>query len=113
MEVPLRESAVVKLNASGNGTASIGPISARERWSPDNVHVSVSSNTNEASCLIYVGDAAIQQNFRDGTFSGSSGDSTDKINADKVSVGQKIWAVWSGGDGGATASLSVTGTKQL
>lgn len=113
MQVPLNESATVKLSGAGAGTARVGPISAREVWSPDNVHVSASSNTNEATCQIYAGDSAIQRNFRDGTFSGSSGDSTDRVNADTVKVGAYIWAVWSGGDAGATATLTVTGKKDL
>jgi hypothetical protein len=113
MLVPLNESATVVLNGSGNGSAKVGPISAREVWSPDNVHVSASSNTNEAVCKIYVGDSAIQRNYRDGTFTGSTGDSTDKVNADTVKVGAYIWGVWTGGDAGATATLTITGKKQL
>lgn len=113
MQVPLNESATVKLDGSGNGTAKVGPISARETWSPANVHVSASTNAKEAQCLIYVGDSAIQRNFVDSTFSGSSGDSSDRVNATRVRVGQYVWAVWAGGDVGAVATLVVTGTKEL
>lgn len=112
-EVPLNESATVTLSGSGAGTAKVGPISARESWAPSNVHVSASSNTNEAQCSIYVGDAPTQRNFVDGTFSGSSGDSSDRAGATSVKVGQYVWAVWTGGDVGATATLTVTGTKQV
>jgi hypothetical protein len=103
----------VTLNGSGNGTARVGPLNARETWHPENVHVSVASNVNEATCAIYVGDAPIQQNFRDATFTGSSGDSTDKVGADTVGPNVKIWAVWSGGDAGAQAVIRVTGTKDI
>jgi hypothetical protein len=111
--VPLNETAPVILNGSGNGTAKIGPVSAREVWSPQNVHVRTSTNADEATCLIYVGDSAIQANFRDGTFTGSSGDSSDRVSADTVKVGAHVWAVWSGGDPGATATVNVTGHKEV
>jgi hypothetical protein len=92
MKVPLDQTAVVTLNGSGGGTAKVGPLSAREVWFPANVHVRVSTTTSEAQCLVYVGGDAIQVNFRDGTFTGSSGDSSDRVNAD---------------------TLTVTGTKQV
>jgi hypothetical protein len=111
--VPMVSKGVATLDASGNGTLKLGPIGAREVWHPDNIHVNVSTHVNEAQCQIYVGDSPIQSNFRDGTFSGSSGDATDKISADVVKVGQYVWAVWTGGDAAATATATVTGTKDV
>jgi hypothetical protein len=112
--VQLRERATVVLDINGNGTAKVGPLSSREIWHPQNVAVSVQSPvSNEASCKIYVGDQAIDSNFRDGTFSGSSGDSTDKVNSDTVKVGQYVWAIWSGGDSGMVATLNVTGNRDV
>lgn len=109
----LVDHAYVVLNGSGAGTVKLGPIGAREVWHPENVAVSANqSPTNEAQCLIYVGDANTKA-FRDGTFTGSSGDSTDKCNADKIKVGQFIWATWTGGDPGVQATLTVTGTKDV
>ena len=116
MRVPLvGQRAFVTLDGSGNGTCKLGPLSAREVWWPDNAHVSTGQAvvTNEAVCKIYVGDAVSVQNFRDNTFTGSSGDSTDKIAADRVSVGQWVWAVWSGGDAGAVGTLNVTGNRDV
>ena len=113
-QVQLYQSGTVVLNGSGNGTAKVGPLSAREIWHPDNVHVSANANpVNDALCKIYVGDLPIQQNFRDGTVSGSSGDSSDRVNADIVVCGKYVFAVWSGGDAGATAVMTVTGTKDV
>jgi hypothetical protein len=103
----------VRLDGSGNGTASCGPLTAREVWNPQNAHVSVATNAAEATCTIYVGDSPIQQNLRDATFTGSSGDSTDRINADTVKSGSKIWGVWTGGDPGSQAIIRVTGTKNV
>lgn len=105
----------VILDGSGNGQAKVGPISSREIWYPSNVHVfaNAGSVTNEASCLVYVGTSVGPNTFRDGTLSGSSGDSTDAVNADEVKVGEYIFAVWSGGDPGAKATINVTGQKEI
>lgn len=116
MRVPLKGATVTTtLNGSGAATVKIGPISARESWYPANAHVSANAGsvTNEAQCLVYVGTAVGTNTFRDGTLSGSSGDSTDAINADHVVQGEYIWAVWIGGDAGAQASLTVTGEKEV
>jgi hypothetical protein len=113
MQVPLNESAIVVLSGSGAGTAKVGPLSAREVWSPSNVHVSVSTHVNEAECAIYVGDAVEARTYIDTTVSGSSGDSSDRVNATRVPVGWQVWAVWTGGDAGAIATLTVTGTKEV
>lgn len=111
----LDDSVSVTLDGSGNGTVKLGPISAREIWSP--VSASVKTNqttiTNEARCAIYVGWTATQDNFRDQTFTGSSGDSTDKVGGKPVKSGNFIWAVWTGGDPGAVATLNVAGTKEI
>lgn len=104
---------IVTLDINGSGIVKVGPLSAREVWHPANAHVSVATNASEATCTIYVGDTPTQQNLRDATFTGSSGDSTDKIGADTVGVGTKVWAVWVGGDPGSQAILRVTGTKDV
>jgi hypothetical protein len=112
--VPLNESVAIRLNASGNGTAKVGPISAREVWHPDNVHVSANANAiNEAQCRIYTGDLPTSANYRDGTVSGSSGDASDRVNATQIKCGQYVYAVWSGADANVTATLNVTGTKDV
>lgn len=113
MRVPLNETATVLLDGSGNGIARVGPLSAREVWYPANAHVSASSNIDEAVCQIFVGDSVIPQYFRDGTFSGSSGDATDRISADIVRVGLYVWAEWTDGDPGAVATLTVTGERDV
>jgi hypothetical protein len=107
--------ASVTLDGSGNGVAKVGPQSAREIWHPENVHVAANTGnvTNEASCLVYVGDAVGPNNFRDGTLSGSSGDTTDAVNADEINQGEYVFAVWSGGDVGVMATMIVTGEKDI
>lgn len=109
----LTASVAVQLDASGNGVAAIGPSSAGETWYPQSVHVQVASNANEATCKIYVGNAPIAACFRDGTLSGSSGDSSDRVSSDRVQVGNQIYAVWAGGDPLAQATLNITGMKDV
>jgi hypothetical protein len=111
--VDMTERAVITLNGSGAGTARLGPLTAMETWYPVNASVKANTNpTNEAQCVIYVGQTATQENFRDNTFSGSSGDASGKV-AGKLSKGSYVFAVWSGGDAGQQATLTVTGEKEI
>lgn len=110
----LDESAFVVLDGSGNGTVKLGPLTARETWMPANASVRVNRNpTNESQCQIYVGQTATDENFRDNTFSGSSGDTSGKVGGRSVAKGDYVWAVWTGGDPGQRACLNVTGTKNV
>lgn len=111
--VPLRETSSVKSNGSGAASTKLGPLTAREVWHPDNVHVSGNANPiNEAQCQIFVGDVNTRT-FRDATFTGSSGDSSDRVNADKVRAGEYVWAFWTGGDANQMFTLTVTGVKDI
>lgn len=103
----------VVLDGSGKGTAKAGPLSARETWQPEVASVSASTNAAEAQCRIYSGDAPIPANYVDGTLSGSTGDSTGHVAGNQLRKGSYIWAVWTGGDPGAVATLKVTGSKLL
>ncbi len=117
--VPLRESAVIKLNGSGAGTAKLGPLTARETWYPSNVSIrttfpgSQTQPTLESECDVYMGNTATPENFRDKSYQGSSGDATGALSADRVMQGQYVWAVWSRGDANVQATLTVTGTKDV
>ena len=99
------------LNGSGDGTASIGPLSPGEVWSDLTVSVSVATNTNEAQCLVYSGAAATPGYFSDGTLFGSTGNSTTNVN--DVRVGGQIFAVWSNGDADQVATMVITGTRTV
>ena len=109
---PLREFATIRL-VGGAGTAKIGPRSAREVWYPDNVHIKCDTKVLEARCSIYVGPDTSAQSFRDESVLGSTGDSSGAASADKVPVSWYIWAVWTGGDATAYATLSVTGMRDV
>lgn len=117
VSVTLNQSAVVTLNAQGNGTAQLGPLNQRESWQP--AVVSVKTNqlaaaiVDEAQCKIYAGPDTSDTNYVDGTLSGSTGDSTSNVAGQTVNCGEYVFAVWSGGDPGAQGRVNVSGTKQL
>ena len=109
--LPLNAKAYVTLNGDGNGTAYTGPLSPGEIWSNLTVSVSVSTNVNEATCLVYAGAAPTQGYFADGTLFGSTGNSTTNVGT--VRVGGNIYAVWSNGDAGSLATMVITGTRTV
>jgi hypothetical protein len=117
--VTFREYAVIRLNGSGAGTAKVGPLTAREVWYPSNVSIKTtfpgvqSAPTLESKCDIYVGQTASPEFFRDNSIQGSTGDASGACSADIVRTGQYVWAVWSGGDAGVQATLTVTGQKDV
>lgn len=110
-ELPLSAKAYVTLDGSGNGTAYTGPQSPGESWSNLTAAVKVATNAKEATCAVYAGAAATPGYFTGATTWGSTGDST--TNVPVVKVGGNVFAVWTGGDPGAKATLTVTGTKAV
>jgi hypothetical protein len=108
----LRNSYSVTLDGNGDGTVQAGPSSPGEQWQLAIASVSVSTNVAEAQCKIYIGADTTQPNYADGTLSGSTGDSTDRVSY-PLNTGQSIWAVWSGGDSGSTATLVLQGQRTL
>jgi hypothetical protein len=111
----LSASAVVTLDGTGAGTARTGPTGMREKWQAATASVKTGQAvvTNEAACRIYVGEDASSPNYVDGTLSGSTGDSTDRVSAQEITPGMYVLAVWSGGDPGAQGQLNVNGTRTL
>jgi hypothetical protein len=113
--LPLNETGSVTLDSSGDGTVQLGPAGPAEHWFPTGASVKASSNTAEASCKIFIGAAVADQNYVDGTLSGSTGDSTDAVAGYEVARTRDpyIFAVWAGGDAGAQATLQIIGTKTV
>lgn len=112
--VPLNESASVILNASGNGTVRMRPFGGGETWLPGSASFKATSAVKEAQCRIYIGPAPTDQYFVDSSLSGSTGDSTGRVGGYQVnSHGNYLWAVWTAGDVGATATLQVTGVEVI
>jgi len=107
----LTAKAYTVLDGNGNGSASIGPESPGEQWNGLTASVRASTNVNEAICSVYAGAAATPGYFCSATTWGSTGDSTTNLST--VQVGGQVFAVWTGGDAGAQAVLTVTGQKQV
>lgn len=107
----LTRSVSIALNGSGSGTASLGPVSVNEVWYLTTASISASTAVKEAECQIYMGIDTGQTSFTDSTFYGSSGDSTNRVSGRNLNVGEQIFAVWSGGDANAIATLVITGTR--
>ena len=115
-QIRLKATASVTLDENGNGEASVGPQSFGEQWLSGDfgiltAAVRVATNTDEAICSTYAGAAATPGYFCGATTWGSTGDSTQ--NVPNVQVGGNVFAVWTGGDPGSLATLTVTGTKRV
>lgn len=110
--VPLNASAQVTLDGTGSGMASVGPTAQGETWSAGFVTaVHASTNAAEAQCRLYAGGGASPAYFIGGTVFGSTGDSSS--DTPQMQVGQQVFAVWSGGDPGAVATLSINGMRNV
>lgn len=91
---------------TGYGVIRLSPRG--EKWEISRVHVECSTRVSESECRWYLGqirpDAII-----DGTYSGSSGDTSDTTAY--LEDGQAMFLEWRGGDNGATATVTVSGWK--
>jgi hypothetical protein len=110
-QLSLNASASVVLDGAGNGTASCGPGLPGVSWQPTSIGVSATSNASEAQCHVYLGLSAVAGALLGATSTGSTGDTTDC--SQTVWPGQNLIAVWAGGDPGATATMSVFGTRTV
>lgn len=105
---PLDTFASVILDGSGSGTIGIGPGLPRQHWQPGSAAVSVSTNVLEAACSLYLGSSVQSGTLIGQTSKGSTG-ATCALSGDMPS-GYKLWAVWTIGDPGSTATVHVTGS---
>lgn len=113
--LPLSESVSTHLDFFGGATLKLGPTAHGVTWEPEVASVRCATQVRESTALIYAGHDATADNFVDGTQTGSTGDSTSNVRSrgSHMTLGNYIWAVWSGGDPGTLATLSVTGTLNL
>jgi hypothetical protein len=81
-------------------------------WHPTVASVKVSTATRSPQCVVYAGDSATDANFVDGTYTGNQ-NGTSNIAGQEIRLGLYVFAVWSGGDPGAEATLSISGTKDI
>lgn len=116
-QLALNTSASVTLDGNGDGTAAIGPGLPGVSWQPATIAVQVGlapgedEIISEAQCNVYLGIAPVAGSLLGATSTGSTGDSTDC--SATVWPGQELIAVWSGGDPGAVATMSIFGTKTV
>lgn len=109
-ETQIQVDGTVKLDANGDGQIALGPQVVREYWTLTLASVSVSSKVKEAAATLYLGIGPNAGRRITATATGSSGDTAGLGNIE-VQPGQTLLAVFKGGDPGATASLSIVGTK--
>lgn len=102
--LPPKRASVV-LDASGNGTVQLQP-NRLETWHVSSTAVRVTSNTLEPVATTYV-TSVDDGHILSSTFSGSN-DSSPEVQ--DLQPGQPIFCRWTGGDPGATATLTVLGT---
>lgn len=103
---PIIQNSTVQLNTAGNGTCPpIGPMSPGETWTVTLISVQCSSNANESTASVYLNGALVGT-----TLTGSTGD-TDSAITLAVQNGQTFSCTWIGGDHGATATMTVIGSR--
>jgi hypothetical protein len=106
--LPLNPQGTVILDGSGNGTVVLRPRNAREVWRVTGASVSVSSNNNEPTFVLYDRDPTLKRS-KGGTYSGSMSSDTS-LNPFELqnARGDYVTGIWTGGDAGATAILTLT-----
>lgn len=111
-QLTLAKSASITLDGSGDGTAELGPSLPGETWSPESVNISMSGNapSGVATCFIYAGSGISPGTFKDSTYNVLGAAST-VISGLTLYPGQSVFAVFAGGNPGATATLAVNGTR--
>lgn len=103
----LNTSGSVILDGAGHGVVKLGPAVPGVTWRISTAAVKTNSATNIPTCSLFMGAAATDDNFVDGTYTGNQ-DSTTNATL-PLTQGQYIFAVWVGGDVGAQATLSLIG----
>ena len=109
---PLNAGTVVTLNASGSGTASIGPDSARGPavWIIDGV-ILTNGRPGQAPIprvQVYI-DTVSSANRQGLSYDGSFAQGKCDI---RLTRGQQIIAVWTAGQAGDICEFTVTGWKE-
>lgn len=107
----LNLSADVVLDASGNGRLELGPDSGPPYWNVTKYVVSTDrpGQAPVPQCSVYL-DSEDKNGLQDSTYDGSKDATECDIDMQR---GQHLIAVWTGGQAGDEASLSVTGWKDV
>jgi len=112
LTVPLSVSVRVTLDGSGNGQVQIGPTLAGTSWIPPlSVGVLVAPvSTSVVSQFQLFNGAPQATNFIGGTY---TGDNNSAVVGIPLELGMVLTGVWSGGNPGATATMTVSGMQQI
>lgn len=110
--LPLNALASTVLDGAGNGTASVGPTAQGETWSLVTVAMHCDTAVKEAQAKVYVGGGISPGYFQGTALWGSTGDAASATGI-TLTVGQQVFCVWTGGDPGAGAHLSIQGTRTV
>jgi hypothetical protein len=110
MDSPLDTNGSVILDATGAGRVLLGPRQG-QLWLPQEVIVQTTTTNKLATCVISIGHATVALKYIDDTVSGY-GDVSSKISGQQIYPGTYVWAVWSGGNPGDYASLTIHGTQR-
>jgi hypothetical protein len=108
--LPLLEQNSVILNGAGNGAIIFQPQYTDQKWMPTGVSCQTTTNVKEPIFKIYHGKSAGAA-LLDGTYTGSN-DSTQIQNI-IIYPGDGVYCAWTGGDAGAVASATISGTMEI
>jgi hypothetical protein len=109
-EQNLDEALQITLDSNGNGALAIGPYNSAQTWIPTQINVQVTSNVKEPGFKYYRGRSAGITNYLGGTTTGSNDQSV--ISGQILHPGETFYCVWTAGDAGAIASVSLNGTMR-
>jgi hypothetical protein len=115
ISVPFTKTVSLTLDGSGNGIAQVGPF-FNETWHPSTCNISMTgaipSSGTPATCTLSIGFQQAGAMFVDSTYQ-VNGAASSVIDGQVVYYGQYIFATWANGNAGATATLTVSGTKTI
>jgi hypothetical protein len=112
VRLPLNESAVTTLAGAvdtATGRARIGPTRAGVRWDIRTISITSSSTVAIPQAELFLGEPGAAS-FKDGTYTGSRNSTNIEIT---LYSGQYFTVVWTFGDPGATANVTVTGDNVI
>lgn len=109
MQVAISPQATVTLSGSGDGQCSLTPPSGT-MWQLALAAVSTTSVNNASKAFLYLGNSNGPLTLIDSTFLGNNA-SSGKVAGAPFYHGTYLWAVWTGGDPGAQATLQAYGIQ--
>ena len=110
----LTRSVSVTIDGTGAAEAQLGPSMPGEVWLPESINVSMTGTApaGVATCTTYAGGVISPGTFVDATYQ-VLGAASSVIAGKTVYPGQSIFALWAGCTPGQTATLAVSGTRQV